>query len=99
MPTLSHCAIALIGAAILIAIPETAPSAQTLAQPLAQAQPEATVLLVARKKRARRARHQRGDYGRYIICTPSGCGPAPPGCVPTPGFDLWGNPTGYDVCR
>lgn len=41
----------------------------------------------------RRAR----SSGRKIACTPFGCHPIPRGCHPEPGFDFWGNPTGYDI--
>ena len=56
----------------------------------------------ARDQRVHHPRHVRtarpqGD----IACGKYGCHPIPPGCHPEPGFDWWGNPTGYDVtiCR
>ncbi len=52
-------------------------------------------LLVAQKHRRPRT------DGRKIACTPFGCHRIPLGCYPTPEFDFWGMPTGYDkiICR
>ena len=51
-------------------------------------------------QRAQARAHPPQPQGQ-IACGKYGCGRIPPNCTPVPGFDAWGNPTGYDVaaCR
>jgi hypothetical protein len=57
----------------------------------------AALLLVLPAAAARKKPHRAPRPPEHIACTPAGCHPTPPGCHPEPGFDPWGNPTGFDV--
>ncbi len=83
------------GIAIIAAVTATlafglAPSP---AAPGASAHTAGTLTLSAAKKPDRHGTAASGQ----IACTPTGCQRIPPDCHPEPGFDFWGNPTGYDV--
>lgn len=84
----------LLAAAAFVAAPLTVPAAA--AAPAAQAASTPVPITVAHwRDRSHRRPTDRGQ--RKIACTSSGCHPIPPGCYPRPGYDWWGNPSGYDV--
>lgn len=90
MPRTAPALIVAVAAFMPAAMAAPAPAAASMAV-LQAANPALAPIPVA--KRAYR-------NGRKIACTRYGCHPIPRGCYPTPEFDFWGNPTGYDriVC-
>jgi len=63
------------------------------------AAPDQVAISAAKKKKQNQVR--RPGYEQHIACTPGGCFPTPPGCVPSRAMDWRGNPYEYDVvvCR
>ncbi len=51
----------------------------------------------AKKTVRHHARRLHPAQRTQIACTFLGCHPVPPGCHPEIGYDIWGNPTGFDV--
>lgn len=90
--------------ALILAFALAAPAAMANAAPPAATVPQAAsqTLAPTQVQYRRHYRRERRSYygGRQIACTPYGCHPIARGCHPTPGYDFWGNPTGYDdiVC-
>ena len=87
---MNRLTLTLLSAVLVPAFLLAAPAAITVAG----AQPVGHPLVPPTYREHRAARYHRGSQ---IACTVSGCHHIPPRCHPEMGYDINGDPTGFDI--